>query len=150
MKGGMTKTMPRVRLIARRGWRRGLAGGHWSVVGTFGRPRQSSDNGVCVCGGGGSWRIKHGEEEAPPSASVGWPASSLAPNQRCLPELLEWGTTTEIEQKLRLRQAIRTPLIFLLYKVRVVMYFQKRGRGRRNESKHLHFNDSCRPLNPGA
>lgn len=94
MKGGTTKTMPRVRLIARRGCRRGLAGDQWSVVGTFGRPRQSSDNGVCAWGG--SWRIKHGEEEAPPSASFGWPAGSLASSQQCLPELLEWGTTTEI------------------------------------------------------
>lgn len=50
---------------------------------------------VCVRGGG-SWRIKHGEEEAPPSASFGWPAGSLASSQQCLPELLEWGTTTEI------------------------------------------------------
>lgn len=30
------------------------------------------------------------------------------------------------------------------------MYFQKRGRGRSNESKHLRLNDSSRPLNPGA
>lgn len=50
MKGGKTEMMPRVSLVVR-GARpgasrhRGLAGGQWSVVGTFGRHGQDSDSG---------------------------------------------------------------------------------------------------------
>ena len=88
-------------------------------------------------------RIKQGEEEVP-SASVGCAACSLAPSQRWFLALLVGGTT-EIGIETRPYRALCTPLIFLLYKVRVIIYFQKRGRGRGNESKRAHVDD-CRGL----
>lgn len=118
-------------------WRPGECG--WYAVPTHDRAVTTIRKSCCV---------EQSKEEAP-LVLVDGVASSLATCQRWFPGSCCTWPYWNWNRNLDPHWAIYTSLIFLLFKVRVMIYLQKRGRGRQKESKHLCI-DGCRgPLMSG-